>query len=143
MRPSKKGGAMHQFWRSWLDIWCFLVIVSGGLLAGITDERVKGPIIWLLKNIEPSIELSFSETERFGIGIIGVMTIALGLALFYLIRAAHKYGRPLWRQIALTAMVWYGLGGYISYSTGFELKIVSNAVLMVTLLMPLYASRKL
>ena len=134
---------MHQFWRSWLDIWCFLVILSGCLLAGVTDDRVKGPVVASLKIMEPTIELSFSDSERFAIGTLGAVTIAWGLALFYLIRAAHIYGRPLWRQIALTAMVWYGLGGYISYSTGFELKIVSNTVLMAALLMPLYASRKL
>lgn len=134
---------MHQFWRGWLDLWCFLVILSGCLLAGLTDDRVKGPVVWLVQNIEPSFDLSFTEIERFAIGILGVMTIALGFALFYLIRAAHKYGRPLWRQIALTAFLWYGLGSYICYTTGFELSIVSNTVLMVTLLMPIYASRKL
>lgn len=132
---------MSQFWKGWLDVWCYLVIIFGALLAGAGLEQTGGPAHMLFTALNPEVGASFNDTERFAIGLMGSVTIGWGLTLFYMIRAAHKYGPPLWSQITIVALVWYVVDGYISYITGFGLNIVSNTILIAGLLLPIYAGR--
>ena len=129
---------MSQFWKNWLDIWCYLVILFGALLAGAAFPQTDAPAHMLFVNLNPVVAAEFGQTERFAIGLMGAVTIGWGLTLFYLIRAAHKYGAPLWQNITIIAAVWYIVDGYISYTTGFGLNIVSNTILMAGLFIPIY-----
>lgn len=133
---------MSQFWKNWLDVWCYLVILFGALLACAAFPQTDAPAHTLFVTLNPNVAAEFNQTERFGIGLMGAVTIGWGLTLFYLIRAAHKYGPPLWQNITIVAIIWYVVDGYISYATGFGLNIVSNTILMAGLFIPIYAGRR-
>ena len=133
---------MSQFWKNWLDVWYYLVVIFGALLAGAAFPQTDAPVHMLFVNLNPNVAVAFDDTERFAIGLMGAVTIGWGLILFYLIRAAHKYGPTLWQNITIIAAVWYVIDGYISYITGFGLNIVSNTILMAGLFIPIYVGRR-
>lgn len=134
---------MSQFARNWLDIWCFLVVLFGAVLAGADWPQTDEPAHRLLSFLNPTVNDTLNDTERFAVGLMGAVTIGWGLTLFYLIRAAHKYGPPLWRHITIVAVVWYAIDGAISIATGFGLNVYSNTILIAGLLIPIYTARKI
>lgn len=136
---------MSNFWRSWLDIWCYLIILFGILLSGAGLEGYEGFVDTLYRFLNLNTAPVFNEVERFSIGLMGAVTVGWGLTLLYYLQAAHNNneGNRVWRQLALAIIVWYAIDGYISYRTGFTLNIFGNTVLALGLLFPLYINGKL
>ena len=136
---------MSNFWRSWLDIWCYLVIIFGAVLCGAGIEGYEGVSDTLFRFLNLNTAPVFNEVERFSIGLLGAITMGWGLTLLYYIRMAHNNyeGNRVWRQLVFVMLVWYVVDGYISYRTGFTLNIASNTILALGLLFPLWINRKL
>lgn len=134
---------MSNFWETWLVLWCYAIVLFGLLLSGAGLEGLEGPAVYLFDRLNPDQAFSYSAVERFAVGLTGALTFGWGLTMLYFVRAARKYGGPLWRQLALVALLWYALDGYISYATGFALNLVPNTLVLAGLLIPLYASGKL
>ncbi len=136
---------MSNFWKSWLNYWCFLIIVFGLALSGAGIEGFEAFADRLFRYLNLSTAPVFNEVERFAIGLIGAVTVGWGMTLAYYIRAAHfsNEGNRTWRQLAFTIIVWFVIDGYISYRNGFTLNIASNTILALGLLIPLYVSGKL
>lgn len=136
---------MNNFWRSWLDTWCYLVILFGFVLCGAGIEGYESFTDSLFRLFNLQTAPVFNEVERFSIGLMGAVTVGWGLTMLYYIRMAHNNneGNRVWRQLAFVMLVWYAIDGYISYRTGFKLNIASNTVLALGLLFPLWKNGKL
>lgn len=136
---------MSNFWRTWLNAWCYVIILSGLAISGAGFEGLetftKTWICYL--NLEAAPE--FNQIERFSFGLLGAVTTGWGLMLLYIIEAAHNNneGNRIWRRLAFTLFIWYAIDGYISYRNGFTLNIVANSVILIAFLFPLYISGKL
>lgn len=136
---------MSNFWKIWLNCWCFLIILFGLALSGAGIEGFEAFADRLFRFLNLTTAPVFNEVERFAIGLIGAVTVGWGITLAYYIRAAHfsNEGNRVWRQLAFTIIIWFVIDSYISYRTGFTLNIAGNAILVLGLLIPLYVSDKL
>ena len=136
---------MSNFWRSWLDLWCYAIVVIGLALSGADFECYETFTDTLFRTLNLNAAPSFNNVERFSIGLMGAITVGWGLTLLYYIRMAHNNneGNRVWRQLAFVVIVWYALDGYISYRTTFTLNIASNTVFALGLLFPLWINKKL
>ena len=96
-------------------------------------------------NDEPDNPPVFNDVERFAFGLMGAITIGWGLTLFYFFRAAHarNMGNKMYRQAFAVLIIWNVIDGYISYLTGFQINIVSNLLLSLGFVIPLYLTGKL
>lgn len=136
---------MGNFWRVWLNAWCYVVILFGFGLSGAGIEgfeRFAETFLWYLGD---QSTLRFNELERFSLGLVGAITVGWGLTLLYYIQMAHysNEGNRVWRRLIGVLLVWYVIDGYISYRTGFTLNIASNSVIFLAFFVPLYLSGKL
>ena len=136
---------MSHFRKTWLDLWCIGVMVFGAILAGagIVGFEAGARFILILQN--PTNPPVFNDIERFAFGLMGAITIGWGLALFYFFRAAHasNMGNKMYRQAFVVLIIWNLVDGYISYRTGFQINIVSNLLLSLGFVVPLYWTGKL
>lgn len=76
---------------------------------------------------------------------MGAITIGWGLTLFYFFRAANasNMGNKIYRQAFAVLIIWNVIDGYISYLTGCQINIVSNLLLSLGFVIPLYLTGKL
>ncbi len=133
---------MNPFWKGWLDTCCFLLIVFGCILAGAANEKVDAPAMYLLQFTEPTVS-ALDEKQRFVIGTIGVVTLCWGVTLFYMVRAGHKYGPPLWQQTGKVIVLWFVLSSIISLDNGFVINTAVITIIFIALILPLLVTRKL
>ena len=101
---------MSQFARNWLDIWCFLVVLFGAVLAGAAWPQTDEPAYRLLSFLNPTVHDTLNDTERFAVGLMGAVTIGWGLTLFFSfaphINMGRRYGAtsPLWPWFGMSLM---------------------------------------
>ena len=136
---------MNDFWKTWLDIWCLGVMVFGCVLAGAGFVGFEGGVRHFLSLLNPTNPPVFNDIERFAFGLMGAITIGWVLTLFYFFRAAHasNMGNKMYRQAFVVIIIWNLIDGYISYLTGFKFNIISNLLLSLGMLVPLYLTGKL
>ncbi len=136
---------MSKFWVNWLNIWCFGLIVFGAVLALAAIEGFEGGARLMLTLQNPEKPPVFNDVERFAFGLIGAITIGWGLTFFYFFRAAQAshLGDKMYRQAFVILIIWNLIDGYISYITGFQMNIISNLILSLGLIIPLYMTGKL
>lgn len=134
---------MTQFWKAWLTVWCFGVLVFGALLVTAAvpgfDGAIRGLVILFSGGSVDAAALD-QPIVRFGLGLQGALTIGWALTIFPLLRAADALGAPVWRALTFAMLVWYVIDSAISIATGVALNAVSNTVLMVAFLIPVLAS---
>ena len=134
---------MTMFWRKWLVGWCWAVVAFGALLTLGAFDATKGVVEELFGIMSPDATLNFDATMRFSVGLMGAVSLGWGLTLLAAVRQALLLGpdaRPLWSGILASVLVWYVIDGSISVATGFALNAVSNTLLLVGLLLPLWRS---
>lgn len=132
---------MPEFWRKWLVIWCWAVVAFGALLALGALDATKAPVEMLYSLFNPAASVPFDATMRFSIGLMGAVSIGWGLTLLTTIRAAlalGREGRAVWGGVVTATLIWYVIDSSLSVATGFALNAVSNTVLLLGLLLPLW-----
>ena len=117
----------------------------GGILAGAAFDGFEAGVKLMLTLQNPISEPVFNDIERFAFGLMGAIAIGWGLTLFYFFRAAHasNMGNKMYRQAFAVLIIWNVIDGYISYLTGFQINIVSNLLLSLGFVIPLYLTGKL
>jgi hypothetical protein len=131
---------MTGFWRQFLTIWGWFVVLFGAVLAGGAFAATDGPVRALFDLIGPG-GASFDAHLRFATGLMGAVTIGWGLTLLVLFRATDGLGDragPVWRGLLVPTFAWYAIDSIISVATGFALNAVSNTILVASLLLALW-----
>jgi hypothetical protein len=77
---------------------------------------------------------------RFAFGLQGALTIGWMLTLMAAVQGAEAVGPALWRKILVAMLAWYVIDGAISVMTGFPMNAVSNTLLTVGFLIPVFGS---
>lgn len=133
---------MSGFWRSWLDVWCWLVVGFGAILALGAFPATDWPtrafydlVYWPLDG-----RSGFAEDTRFTCGLLGAVTMGWGLTLKPLVGLGHELGARVWRPLTTAIIVWYVIDSAISVALGVPGNAVSNTVLTAGFLTPLLAS---
>ena len=134
---------MTAFWRNWLKVWCAAVLLFGVLLAGAAFEPTSGPTRFVLRLLGGPPDLAFDQTHRFGMALLGAVTIGWAITLFATIDAALRLGpagRPVWRTLTIAVVAWYVIDSGLSIATGYGLNALSNTLFLVAFLIPVRAS---
>lgn len=132
---------MTAFWRNWLTIWAWGVIVFGAALAGAGFAASDGVAMALLDIMGP-MPAAIDSAHRFAIGLMGAVTMGWGMTFlaFFQLSDAAPPAPAAWRTMAIGFAIWYLIDSAISIHTGFALNAVSNTALLILLLIPLFSA---
>ncbi len=130
---------MSSFWRNWLTVWAWGVIVFGAALAGAGFAATEGVALALLDLMGP-MPPAVDPSHRFAIGLMGAVTMGWGLTFlaFFQLSDAAPPVPTAWRTMAIGFAIWYVVDCAISIHTGFALNAVSNTALLILLLIPMF-----
>lgn len=132
---------MHGFWKRWMTAWCGAVLAFGAILALVAwpPTAAPGRFVFALISRGPATDaLLVQPGMRFAVGLMGALTIGLGLMVYGSVRAG--VGAASWRSLTWAMVVWFVIDSTISITTGYPSNAVSNAILIVTYLAPIVGS---
>lgn len=134
---------MPAFWRGWLNVWGWVVIVFGLVLAGGGLDPTDGPVEILYGILGSGAAFDWTPHLRFSVALMGAVTMGWGLTFLATFMAAHRLGdqaAPVWRLATGGVLVWFVVDSALSVATGFWLNAVSNTGLLIGYLVPLLAT---
>ena len=132
---------MTPFWRLWLVIWCWSVILFGAILVGGGLEATSGPTQLLFQFLNPGQAFVPDQTLRFSLGVMGAVSVGWGVGLMGAIQVATDLGdqgTKAWRWIMASALIWFCIDSPMSVATGFGLNVIPNIILLSGLLIPIW-----
>jgi len=133
---------MSAFWRGWLNVWAWAVIVFGLLLAGGGLEATDG-LADLAFALVGAPVAEWTPHLRFSVALMGAVTMGWGVTCLALFMAAHRLGGeavPVWQVATLVMLAWYVIDSGLSVATGFWGNAVSNTGILIGYLLPVLAS---
>lgn len=134
---------MSAFWRGWLNVWCWLVIVFGLVLAGGGLDATDGPAEMIYGIVGGGAPFDWTPHLRFSVALMGAVTMGWGTTFLATFMAAHRLGdqaAPVWRLATGGVLAWFVIDSALSAATGFPLNVVSNAALLIGYIVPVAAS---
>ncbi|HAY07101.1 MAG TPA: hypothetical protein PKV67_08235 [Hyphomonas sp.] len=130
---------MSNFWKTWMQIWCWGVILFGAVLAGgafpATDAAVR-TLYSILGGAPATPEMFDAPGMRFSVGLMGAVTLGWGATILGLLPAIHQAGAPAWRGLTLALAIWFVIDGAISVATGYGLNNLPNTALAALYFIP-------
>jgi hypothetical protein len=138
---------MNSFYKNWLNLWAFGVILFGAAIALFAFVPTEGPMRIFFTMLGNPIPAEPDKHFRFAMGLMGCISVGWGLTYLVAFKAGHTLNGPVattfWRGILMSAAVWFITDNYVSISTGFWLNAVSNSVLAALFLIPMIGSEVL
>lgn len=135
---------MDNFNRKWLTLWAWGVLLFGVVLAGFGFAATDGASRMVFEMLGHPVSADPGPHLRFAVGLMGCVTMGWAVTLLAAFKAAWALpadqAAPIWRLVLVSAFVWLVPDSIISVATGFALNVVSNAILLVLLLIPILRS---
>lgn len=134
---------MTAFWKTWITLWCWGIIVFGAVLAagGLPATDVVVRILYGLLSSGP-LPADFLDAPglRFSVALMGAVTMGWGCTILFLLPAIHAAGASAWRGLTAAIVIWFVIDGLLSAATGFALNNLPNTALAIAYLVPLFTS---
>jgi hypothetical protein len=141
---SMKGWNMSKFWQNWFGAWAFLVTIFGLVLAAGAFAATDGLTAALFALFGNPLPADIDSHHRFAIGLMGAVTMGWGLTFWAAFKALFALdtatAAPIWRNLLGVALLWYVVDSGISIATSFWMNAVSNTIVMLLFLIPLFKS---
>jgi hypothetical protein len=137
---------MTPFWRTWLIVWAWSIIVFGFVIAGGAFEATSAPLRFIYESLQGPGPITFDAPMRFSQGVLGGVTIGWGVTVLLMLPTVMdlgEKGRPFWMAIAAGLAAWFVIDSTLSVATGFGLNVVPNVALAVGFLIPMWATGEL
>ena len=134
---------MTGLWKTWMRMWYAATLLFGAVLALAAIPGLDAPGRWLMATVsgDPAMAGLLDEPAmRFAVGLMGALTIGWVLTLMAAVQGAEAVGPALWRRILVAMLAWYVIDSTISVMTGFGLNAVSNTLLTIGFLIPVFGS---
>jgi hypothetical protein len=133
---------MTGFWRSYMIIWCWGIIIFGIVLAGAAFEATSTParLVFALLSSANSPPLVLEGLMPFAIGLQGALSIGWGLTFLCLFQHGAQMPRQIWSGITLGFVAWYVIDSGISIATGMPLNAISNTAVLIPYLIGMLKS---
>ena len=135
---------MNNFWKSWLTVWAWAVVLFGAVLAAFAFTATDGlarAVFTLFGNPVPDAP---DNLHRFAVGLMGCVTVGWGLTLMAAHKAAFQLtgdaAASIWKSLLVTALVWYFIDSGVSIATGYAMNAVSNTLFIGLYLVALFKS---
>lgn len=133
---------MSAFWRGWLNVWAWVVIVFGLVLAGGGLDATDGMAETTFALVGNPVS-EWTSHLRFSVALMGAVTMGWGVTYLALFMAAYRLGAdaaPVWRLATLATLAWFVIDSGLSIATGFWGNAVSNTGILIGYLVPVLAS---
>ncbi len=131
---------MSNFWKNWLTLWAWGVIIFGAILALFAFPAAELPSRLFYDLIQQPVPDQPDRHFRFAMGLMGCISMGWGLTMLVCFRAAWmlspNQAQGVWRGFTSAAIFWYITDSFASINTGFPLNAVSNTVLIALYLIP-------
>ncbi len=135
---------MNDFWKSWLNVWTWGVIAFGVILALFAFPATEVPSRLFYDLIQSPVAAEPDRHFRFAMGLMGCISMGWGLTMQTCFKAAAmlegEQARSIWKRFTFAALFWFVTDSSASIYTGFPLNAVSNAVLILLYLIPVWRS---
>jgi hypothetical protein len=135
---------MSDFYKSWLRIWAWGVILFGVAIALFAFVPTEGPMRLFFEILGNPISETPDSHFRFAMGLMGCISVGWGLTFLTAFEAGHQLtgaaAAKFWHGILAATAVWFVTDGFVSIHTGFWMNAVSNTVLAVLFLIPVLRS---
>lgn len=133
---------MNAFWKSWLQVWCWLTLGVGAMFALGAIQAADGGvrlfydvIYWPADGNSP-----YDDDVRLTAALLGAVMIGWAITIFGLIAAAEQVGAAAWRTLTLAMLVWWAIDSAISVALGAPVNALSNSVFIAGYMAPVFAS---
>ena len=136
---------MSAFWRIWLVVWAWSVILFGAVIAGGAFASTSGPISLIYDSLQGPGPITNDPALRFSLGVMGGVSVGWGLTALLIIQAALKLGdqaQPLWNALLYGLLAWFVSDSTLSVMTGYGLNVVPNIALLAGYIIPMVANGK-
>jgi hypothetical protein len=135
---------MSDFWKSWLNLWAWGVIVFGAILALFAFPATELPSRLFYDLIQNPVAAEPDRHFRFAMGLMGCISMGWGLTMLTCFKAVAllegEQAKSIWRSFTFAALFWFVTDSIASIYTGFPLNAVSNAVLTILYWIPVWRS---
>lgn len=135
---------MSNFWKNWLTIWAWGVIVFGAILGLFTFPATEGPSRLFYALIQKPVPAQPDDYFRFAMGLMGCISMGWGLTMLTCFKAAWMMepdkAKGIWRSFTFAVLFWFVTDSIASIYTGFPFNAVSNIVLVVLYVIPIWRS---
>jgi hypothetical protein len=135
---------MSKFYQQWLKIWAWGVVAFGAILALYAFPAADLPSRLFYDLIQKPVPDAPGEHFRFAMGLMGCISMGWGLTMLTCFKALAMLepaqAKPIWRGFTFAALFWFVTDGAASIYTGFPLNAVSNAILIILYLIPVWNS---
>jgi hypothetical protein len=133
-----------DFWKNWLTLWAWGVIVFGAILALFAFPETELPSRLFYDLIQNPVAAEPDRHFRFAMGLMGCISMGWGLTMLTCFKAAAmlegEQAKSIWRSFTFAALFWFVTDSVASIYTGFPLNAVSNAVLTILYWIPVWRS---
>lgn len=130
---------MSGFWRRWMEIWAWSVVLFGAVLIACGLPGMDGLMLGLL-GVLGDAPADVAPALRFAWALMGAVSLGWGLTLVAFLRAIDGLGAaaaaPAWRMLTVSVFAWYMIDSLMSVATGFALNAGSNTLLLIGYLVP-------
>jgi pheromone shutdown protein TraB len=134
---------MNAFWKTWINLWCWGVILFGAVLAAGAFPATDGMVRMLYGILGSSpLPADFLDApgHRFSVALMGAVTLGWGLTILFLLPAIQAAGPSAWRGLTAALVIWFVIDGALSAATGFALNILPNTALAIAYFIPVLTS---
>lgn len=135
---------MSEFYRKWLNLWAWGVIAFGAILALFAFPATDLPSRLFYDLIGNPVAAEPDRHFRFAMGLMGCISMGWGLTMLTCFKAVamldKEQASSIWRSFTFAALFWFVTDGIASIYTGFPLNAVSNTVLIMLYLIPVWRS---
>lgn len=134
---------MQGFWKIWMLVWCWGVLLFGVVLALAAVPGANGAMGFILATMgsDPALaSLMDQPAMQFAVGLQGALTIGWALTVLGVVRFGGGGNAQLWLSVTIAVLAWSVIDSVISIMTGFALNAVSNTLLTAGYLVPVLCS---
>jgi hypothetical protein len=133
---------MNAFWKSWLQIWCWLTLGVGAMFAIGAIPAADGGVRLFYDTIYWPVDgqSGYNDEVRLTAALLGAVMIGWAITIFGLIAAAETVGPSAWRTLTFAMLAWWAIDSTISVALGAPVNAVSNTLFLAGYLAPVLAS---
>ena len=138
---------MTGVWKNWLTVWCVGIGIFGLVLFGTGWSATEGTARAIFALFGNPFPIEPDRYLRFSTSLMGAVTLGWAVTLYAAFRAAwlleDAVAKPVWHLLTLGIGTWYFIDSAASVANGFAANAISNTVLVIAYLVPVFASRAL
>ncbi len=135
---------MTGFWHRWMVVWCWTMVGVGTVFAVTAIAPLRTPTMLFLDLIFWPVDgqpAALSREAVLGIALCGAIMIGWGSLMLGLASDRKLSAEPrVWQLMTYAMIIWFVVDSAASWQTGAGVNVFSNAVFLISFLIPVIKS---